>query len=73
MEIDVKLFAYLRDGRFNEIRAEIRDNSCVNDVIKKYDLPSEQIRLCFVNGRHAKSDSVLNDGDTVSFFPHVGG
>lgn len=73
MEVNVKLFAYLREGRFCEKKTNMEDSSCVIDVIEKCDLPVEQIRLCFVNGRHAKSDCILHDGDCVSFFPHVGG
>ena len=73
MQVNVRLFATLREGRFKTEIAEIADNSRVADVIKKYDLPPEEIAICLVNGRDADNEYVLNSGDTVSLFPPVGG
>ena len=73
MQVNVKLFATLREGRFKAEIAEIAENSRVEDVIKKYDLPPEEIAICLVNGRDADNEYVLNSGDTVSLFPPVGG
>lgn len=73
MEVNVKLFATLRDGRFKEKITELEGNSRVIDVIKKYGLPSEEVAICFVNGCNAENNHVLHNGDTVSLFPHVGG
>ena len=73
MEVNVKLFATLREGRFKAHKAELENNSRVMDIIKKYDLPLEEVEICLVNGRDADSDHVLNNGDTVSLFPPVGG
>jgi sulfur carrier protein len=73
MQVNVKLFASLRDGRFKTDRAELKDNSHVYDVIEKYNLPYEEVAICYVNGRDADNDRVLKDGDTVSLFPPVGG
>jgi sulfur carrier protein len=73
MKVNVKLFATLRDGRFNSEKAEFQENSRVSDVIKKYDLPPEDVAICLVNGRDANNEHVLNDGDTLSIFPPVGG
>jgi sulfur carrier protein len=73
MEINVKLFASLRDGRFKSDKAEFKEDSRVYDVIEKYELPFEEVAICYVNGRDADNDHVLKDGDTVSLFPPVGG
>lgn len=73
MEINVKLFATLREGRFKVEKTKLNDNSRVIDVIEKYDLPLEEVAICYVNGRDADNDHVLKDGDTVSLFPPVGG
>lgn len=72
IKINVKLFADLREGRFEERKAEVADNSRVIDVINKYDLPLEEVHISFVNGRDAEKDQVLHNGDTVSLFPKVG-
>ena len=73
MQVDVKLFASLQEGHFKEQKTELNDNSRVIDVIKKYDIPLEEMSICLVNGRDADNDQVLHDGDTVSLFPPVGG
>jgi molybdopterin synthase sulfur carrier subunit len=71
MEVNVKLFANLRDGHFKEKKANLKDNSRVIDVINMYDLPIDDVALCFVNGRDADDNHVLHNGDTVSLFPRV--
>jgi sulfur carrier protein len=73
MEVNVKLFASLREGRFKSQKTELDENSRVHDVIEKYELPFEEVAICYVNGRDADNDHVLKDGDTVSLFPPVGG
>jgi sulfur carrier protein len=73
MEVNVKLFATLREGRFKVEKTELTDNSRVVDVIQKYDIPLEEVAICYVNGRDADNDHILKDGDTVSLFPPVGG
>ncbi|MGE5454883.1 MAG: MoaD/ThiS family protein [Methylocystaceae bacterium] len=73
MQVNVKLFATLRDGRFKTKGTELKDDSRVIDVIKKYDLPEEEVAICLVNGRDADGDQMLQDGDIVSLFPPVGG
>lgn len=73
MQITVKLFATLRDERFKEELTNIQDNSRVIDVIEKYHLPIDEVSICLVNGRDADNEHILQNGDTVSLFPPVGG
>ena len=73
MQVTVKLFATLRDGRFKEEMTELKDNGRVIDVIEKYHLPMEEVAICMVNGRDADTEHVLQNGDTVALFPPVGG
>lgn len=73
MEVNVKLFATLRDGRFKEKSVELANDSRVSDVISKCDLPLEEIAISMVNGRDVENDHQLQNGDTVSLFPPVGG
>jgi len=73
MLVNVKLFATLREGRFATEETELQENSRVMDVIKKYDLPLDEVAICLVNGRDADNDKVLKNGDTLSIFPPVGG
>lgn len=73
MQVNVKLFATLREGRFSVEKTELQENSRVLDVIRKYDLPLEEVAICLVNGRDADNEQVLKNGDTISIFPPVGG
>lgn len=73
MKVNLKLFASLREGRFKEETAELENDSRVIDVIKKYNLPLEEVAICLVNGRDADKEHQLQNGDTVSLFPPVGG
>jgi sulfur-carrier protein len=73
MEVDVKLFGDLREGRFEHEKTNLEDDSRVIDVIKKCNLPLERVAVCFVNSREAEFGHVLQNGDTVAFSPPVGG
>lgn len=73
MNVNVKLFATLRDGRFKAEMANLDDKSRIVDVIHRYDIPPDEVAIRLVNGRHADDDQILNDGDTLSLFPPVGG
>ena len=73
MEVNVKLFGDLREGRFEEENTQLEESSRVIDVINKCDLPVEKVALCFVNSRVAEFGQVLQSGDTVAFSPPVGG
>lgn len=73
MEVNVKLFATLREGRFKEEKAKLHENTLVKDVINKYAIPIEEVRICLVNGRDAELNQSLKNGDTLSLFPPIGG
>lgn len=72
MEVNVKLFGDLREGRFEEEKTQLEDNSRVVDLIKKCDLPLDRVTICFVNSRQEEFGHILQDGDTVAFSPPVG-
>jgi len=73
MNVTVKLFATLRNGRFDIKTREFNPDSTVRDVIREIDVPEEEVALIFLNSRHANLDTVLADGDIVALFPPIGG
>lgn len=73
MEVKVKLFGDLREGRFEEKRTQLEENSRVIDVIKEHNLPLENVAICMVNSRQAEFNQILQNQDTVAFSPPVGG
>ncbi len=87
MKVKVKLFATLARHIPETVRVSMRsiknssrpfevdlpDGSSVADLLNHLDLPGEEFKVAFVNGRARPLDSKLNDGDDVGIFPPIGG
>ena len=79
MIIKVKAYGDLKD--FLEInknefkRVEIKNNSSLKELIDIFNIPEEYINFhaFLVNGRYAKMEDDLSDGDRVVIIPVVGG
>jgi molybdopterin converting factor small subunit len=72
--ITLKLFADL--SRFLPKSSEafpVEEGTTIRDLIAGLNIPGDQARLIFVNGRKEGLDYVLNPGDRVGIFPPVGG
>ncbi|MBM4351422.1 MAG: MoaD/ThiS family protein [Deltaproteobacteria bacterium] len=78
MEIEVKLFATLRDylpkgsGRFS-CKMEIDEQTKVQEILTKLNIPEEMPKIILINGVHGKKEQVLKEGDVLSIFPPVAG
>lgn len=78
MEIEVKLFATLRDylpkgsGSFS-CKLKVSSTNTVRDVLKKLEIPDEIPKIILVNGVHGNLERVLKRGDVLSVFPPVAG
>ena len=73
MKLRVKLFATLREGRFEERTEQFARGTTVADVIASLDIPDREVKIIFVNSRHAARDRMLEEGDTLALFPPIGG
>lgn len=78
MKIKVNLYATLKryikkETGGNASVINIKDGVCVKDVIQKLKIPGDSVKLIFINGVHAKTDSTLKEGDRLGLFPPVGG
>lgn len=73
MKVTVKLFATLRQGRFDIDTLDLPPKTTVGDVIQTLGIPEKEVTLIFINGRHGELSSELHDGDTLGMFPPVGG
>ena len=74
-QVTVKLYATLRrfvDGK-PIVEAPIAPGDTVGRLLEKLGVPADEIRILFVNNRHATSDRPLADGDRVGVFPAIGG
>jgi len=73
LDVRVRLFATLREGRQKELKAEINEKTTVKDIINMLKIRSEEVAILLVNGRDGRLDGALADGDVISIFPPVGG
>ena len=78
MEIEVKLFATLRDylpkgsSQFS-CKMKIDGSTRIQDILSRLKLPEETPKIILVNGVHGKKEQILKDADVVSIFPPVAG
>lgn len=75
MKITVKLFAFLRQGRFSIKEIDFPAGTTVGDVLNFLAITREEmaIGIIFVNGLHRNFDDPLQEGDTLSLFPPAAG
>lgn len=87
MKIYVKLFATLIQNVPDSVQAlvpqgihaavpfqvELPEDSVLADLISLLQLPVDQVKVVFVNGRARPLDHGLAAGDEVGIFPPIGG
>ena len=73
MEVEIRLFAGLRDGRFKRRSTTLPDGTRLGEVVRELAIPEEEVSLPLVNGEYSPMDRELHAGDVVSLFPAVGG
>ena len=73
MKVTVKLFATLREGLFEKEVREYDPETTVANVISGLKIPDREVKVVFVNSRHAPKEHKLKDGDILALFPGVGG
>ena len=73
MKVTVKLFATLREGRFEEEVRQYDPEKTVGEVLENLNIPESEVKIVFVNNRHARKNRKLSDGDVLGIFPPIGG
>lgn len=73
MEIEIRLFASLRNYANDKSKIELEDGAKVSDFIERIGVPPSEVAIILVNGRHAHQDQRLHDGEAVSLFPAIAG
>ncbi len=73
IHVTVKLFATLRQNREKEQIMELPHGAAIKDIIELLNIPQKEAAILMINGRGAKLDAILQDNDTVSIFPPLGG
>lgn len=72
--IKVKLFATLREGRGKEFYLDFDGSpTTTQHILDRLEIPSKEVAILMINGMNGELDKALNEGDTLSIFPPVGG
>ena len=74
MTLEVRLFAYLREGRGKKVYLDIvPGETSVQDIIDRLEIPPEHVSLILINGKGVEKDATFSEGQYLSIFPPVGG
>ena len=55
-------------GKYKD-RVILEDGDSVKALIRKVNIPEQEVGIITVNGRQADPDFVLNNGDKIQLFP----
>jgi len=73
MQVEVRLFAVFRQGRFETRTMALAEGTSLRDLLRELDIPEERASVRLVNGRHADLDTPLSADDVVAVFPAIAG
>ena len=78
LALEVRLYASLRryrpeSGIGQPLAVLLEAGSTVGQLIDALQVPKEEVKVVFVNGRCKEEDDLLSDGDRVGIFPPIGG
>lgn len=78
MRIELNLFASLRrymphKDKGNSCSVEIAEGTRISELLEQLKVPTDAVKLVFLNRVHAGGDEILKDGDRVGVFPPVAG
>ena len=76
IRIKIKVYAELQaylPGKQEESVIQIREGARVRDLMESLKMPEHRVMLILKNGKKAKEEDRLSDGDSVFFYPVIGG
>ncbi|WIV13883.1 MoaD/ThiS family protein [Proteiniborus sp. MB09-C3] len=73
MNVEVRLFAYFREGREKKQIITLAEGTEISNVLDMLNIKEEEVSILLLNGRDGPSDRKLKNGDIVALFPPVGG
>lgn len=75
MKVTIKLFAYLRQGRFKSSELEFPEGTTIMLVLEALSIKPDDLKIgiLFVNGKHSTMETILKEGDVLAIFPPVAG
>ncbi|GAF90853.1 unnamed protein product [marine sediment metagenome] len=78
MKIEVNLFAtlsqYLPGGNKGPTHiVDVEEGTTVSELLHQLGVPTQSVKLIFLDGIHSDLDAVLKEGNRLGVFPPVGG
>lgn len=73
IKVEVRLFAYLREGRWKRKVLELEDGTTISDIIKYLNIDEDEVSMFLLNGVDGPASRKVKDGDVISLFPPIGG
>ena len=73
MKVEVRLFAYFREGREKKQILELNEGATIKEVLDIIKIMEEEVSIILLNGRDGSADRELKNGDVLALFPPVGG
>ena len=73
MHIVIKLFASFRYGRFKSEARSYAAPLAIRDIAADLGIPVQDLGIVLRNDIHASPDDAVEDGDTISLMPQIGG
>ncbi|MHC5075620.1 MAG: MoaD/ThiS family protein, partial [Planctomycetota bacterium] len=71
MRVEVRLFATLREGRFDQQTIEKTEAASISELLEDLDIPIDQVGILLVNGKNTSVEHKLASNDVVSLFPAI--
>ncbi len=71
--IEVRLFAYFREGRGKVVFMSAENVSTCSDVLAQLSISEKDVAIFLINGFHAKFADGVKDNDILAIFPPVAG
>lgn len=73
IKVEVRLFAYFREGRKKKQIMEVEEGTSISDIIKFLSIEEKEVSIMLLNGMDGLGSREVKDGDVISLFPPVGG
>jgi molybdopterin converting factor small subunit len=73
MEVEIRLFATLRQGRFHKRKLDLSEGTTVGEALKQLGIDTREVAILLVNGHHATEHDTLAPDGVMALFPPVAG
>jgi molybdopterin converting factor small subunit len=73
IEVEVSLFAPLREGRFSRAMLSLEPGTTVVELLQHLGIRKQEVESVYINSREGTFAQELRTGDRISLLPVIGG